>query len=371
MMAELAKWDLMNRVIFVNPLLSIRTVVKRNSGSLNSSINNYHKLLPSHITPKLIVYTPINILPYKRYLAPLKKFGIRIMLGIIRLLNSDKPYILFMNCPNIFSHYILDELLKDAKLSVFDFSDDFVELSYGMNTTELFRRNVTKYAQKADIVLAVNDHIKKKYSFLNTNIHVIRNATNYDNFDRKNYKIIDFLERLKSSKKPIIGYSGIANMSRIDSNILDFLLEKKPDWQFVFIGPAKVNFLEKYMQNKNVHHIPPVNYDELPNYIYYFDVAIVPFKKNEHTKGNDLLKLHDYLAMGKPVVSTDIGGAEDLKDLISIAQNPLDFLGQIEKTLFNSTLEDVVRRKKMALKNSWHNRIKEVESLIVNFLSPT
>jgi hypothetical protein len=269
-----------------------------------------------------------------------------------------------MNCPNIFSHYILDELLKNAELSIFDFSDDFVELGYGKQSIELFRRNIAKYAKAADIVLTVNDHIKNKYASLYSKIHVIRNATNYYNFDRKSYKSVDFFERLKSSKNPIIGYSGIANMSRIDVGLLDFLLEEKPDWQFVFIGPAHSNFTDKYVKYKNFHHIPPVDYQSLPDCTHYFDVAIVPFKINEHTKGNDLLKLYDFLAMGKPIVSTEVGGANDLRDVIRVAQRPSDFLGEIEKALLDKNYDDVLKRKNVALKNSWHNRIKEIERLI-------
>ena len=273
-----------------------------------------------------------------------------------------------MNCPNIYLHYILDELLKKAELSIFDFSDDFVELVAGKKSKEFYRRNVTKYAKAANIILAVNDHIKNKYAFLSSNIHVIRNATNYYNFERKSYKSIDFLERMRSNKKPIIGYSGIANLWRFDTNLLDFLLEKRPDWQFVFIGPADSFFIERYLQYKNVHHLPPVDYQSLPDYLSYFDVAIIPFIINEHTKGNDLLKLHDFLAMGKPVVSTAIGGAGDFKGVIKIAHRSTDFLEEIEKSLLDDNYDVVLKRKSVALKNSWHNRVKELEELIKNGL---
>lgn len=177
---------------------------------------------------------------------------------------------------------------------------------------------------------------------------------------------IDFLEKMKNNKKSIIGYIGIANMGRIDSDLLDFLLEKRPDWQFVFIGPADSDLAERYLKYKNVHYILPVDYQSLPDYISYFDVAIVPFKINEHTKGNDLLKFHDFLAMGKPIVSTEIGGANDIRDVIRIAQGPSDFLEKIEKSLFDDSHDDVLKRKNVALKNSWHNRIKELEQLIKN-----
>ena len=70
-------------------------------------------------------------------------------------------------------------------------------------------------------------------------------------------------------------------------------------------------------------------------------------------RSNDLLKLHDLLAMGKPIVSTEIGGAKDLKDVIRIAQKPSQFLEEIEKTLIHDAAQEVGKRKNMAIKNSW------------------
>ncbi len=196
MMAEISKYDFINRLIFVNPGISIRSMLirKNNNSKVTSGITS--KFFPSRITPKIFVFTPKNILPNRKYLTVLKRIETEIMLKVIRYLNNHKQYIIFMNCPNIFSHYILDELLKNAELSIFDFSDDFVELGYGKQSIELFRRNIAKYARVADIVLTVNDFIKKKYTSLCSNIHVIRNATHFDNFDRKSYKHIDFLENM-------------------------------------------------------------------------------------------------------------------------------------------------------------------------------
>ena len=367
MMAEMAKCDFINRLIFVNPLSSIRTLFRKNN-NLHTSSNITSNLFPSKINPKIWIYTPLNILPYRKYLYLLKEIETKVMLKIIKQLNSDMPYILFMNCPNIFLHTILDELLKKTQLSIFDLSDDFVELGYRKETKELFGRNITKYAQAADIVLTVNEHVRKKYRFLNGNIHVIRNATNYSNFDRKSYNPIVFLDMIKSNKKPIIGYSGIASMSRIDSNLLGFLLEKRQDWQFVFVGPAKSDFKERYLHYNNFHHLPHVDYQILPDYLRYFDVAIVPFKINEHTRGNDLLKFHDFLAMGKPVVTTEVGGATDLADVVKIAQNPSEFLNLIEKALLNESKEDILHRKKCAQKNSWSERIVEFTDLLQSYL---
>ena len=365
MMAELAKQDFVNRVIFVSPHVSIRNIFKRKKRNSHIPFSASDKLFPRKRTPHLWEYTPLHFLPLKGQFPTLELMETRLMLQIIRQLNAHKPYILFMNCPNIFSQYLLDNLLKHAELSIFDFSDDFVELfsSKAIEARAIYSRNIAKYAQAADIVLTVNDHLKNKYGFLNGNTHVIRNATNYYNFDRKHYKSVGFLETIKRTKHPLIGYSGIAN-SRIDCNLLDFILEQRPDWQFIFVGPANSAFTKKYAQCENVHFLPAVEYHRLPDYIRYFDVAIVPFTVNEHTKGNDLLKFHDYLAMGKPIVSTPIGGAADLKNVIRISQKPSEFLTKIENTLIEDTAQDILKRKDIALRNSWPQRIKKLEGLI-------
>jgi hypothetical protein len=373
MMAALATCDFINRVVFVNPIFSILNALKIKNGKFYSTLGIKNKLITKKVSSNIFVFTPKNIFPDRKYFAQLKNIEKRIIakisLKIIKRLNSDKPFILIMNCPNVFSNDLIDILIKDAHLSIFDFSDDFLELGYIKETIESFKRNIEKYSRVADIVITVNEHLRLKYRVLNPNIYVIRNATNYSNFDRKKYKKIECLEKLKRSNSPIIGYSGIANMSRLDENILDFIIKQRPDWKFIFIGYAKKEFSLKYLNYKNVHHIAPVDYISLPDYMQYFDVAIVPFKINSHTMGNDLLKFHDFLAMGKPVVSTEIGGAEDLKDVIRIANSPSIFLEEIEKALCNETNDAILRRKKIAQKNSWYNRINEFKLLLRDYLN--
>ena len=176
------------------------------------------------------------------------------------------------------------------------------------------------------------------------------------------------LEQLKSNNRPIIGYSGISNITRIDVSLLDYLLRSRPDWQFVFVG-SKGEELAAHVGNyDNSHHLPAVDYERLPDHLNYFNVAIVPFQINDHTRGNNLLKFHDYLAMGKPVVTTNIGGAEDLKDVVRIADTQAAFLSQIEAALADDAPDLIQQRKKVAFGNSWPNRIKEVEKILINHL---
>ena len=366
MMAEISKWECIDKLIFVNPRISIKDKLWRNRTASIDSENSIWRLMeffPFKFSSKIYIYSPISFLPFKNTFSIFSKIEDLITLKIIRHLNNEKPYILFMNCPNIFSHDLLDELGGEAEMSVFDFSDDFSELGFGENTKALFWQNSTKYAKKASLVLTVNEHVKQKYTFLNSNTHVIRNATNYDNFEKANFEKVEVLEALKQSEVPIVGYSGMANLGRIDSQLLDFLIEKRPNWKFVFIGPAQSNFIEHYGNCSSVCLLGPVSYERLPSYIRYFDVAFIPFKVNENTKGNDLLKLHDFLAMGKPIVSSDIGGAKDLEKVVMVAQEKNEFLRALEKALYDEDESEVEIRKSTARLNSWPIRMKAVSTV--------
>ena len=91
---------------------------------------------------------------------------------------------------------------------------------------------------------------------MNANIHVIKNATNYANFQKEKYEAVPFLEKLKSNNKPIVGYSGISNVTRIDVEILDFLFSTRPDWQFVFVGHMSEELTDRFLRNnkRSVHN---------------------------------------------------------------------------------------------------------------------
>ena len=68
--------------------------------------------------------------------------------------------------------------------------------------------------------------------------------------------------------------------------------------------------------------------------------------------------------MGKPIVTTEIGGAENLKDVVQIANTPESFMKEIERAFVDTSPDLIQKRKKVAFENSWHNRIKELETLI-------
>ena len=358
MVAQLANADFVKDVVFItpgawpedNPLITLKSLL--DNAAFENVSNNIYQFKPYHFIPFKSIFSVSgkieNLLYYK----------------LISNFISGSDIILLVNTTDYYFCELIELMINRATFSLYDFSDDFLEFDYPGNGKKRLSEFITRIIPQVDAVISVNDHIKNKYTYLNNNSFVIRNATNFSNFNKPCYDTIDLLESIKTNNQPIIGYSGTANDLRIDVELLNYLFEKRQSWNFVFIGNSEDNLKSRFSSRNNVHFLPAVPYTQLPDYINYFDVCISPMLVNNHTRGNDLLKLHDYLAMGKPIVSTNIGGADDYKDIISVVHDHREFLFAIESELHGSSGIPVDVKLKLAHNNSWEYRINELVDLI-------
>ncbi|RKZ14823.1 hypothetical protein DRQ53_10565, partial [bacterium] len=220
----------------------------------------------------------------------------------------------------------------------------------------------------SDLVFSINQHVAEKYGEFNPNTMVVQNSTNFPNFHREHYAKIPWLEQIQSRGGPILGCTGIINRVRIDYDLLERTVTSRPKWQFVFVGSADRSFLDIVARHTNLHHHRQVPYEELPDWIQYFNAAIIPFRLNEHTRGNDLLKFHDYLAMGKSIVTTNTGGAWKFGDLIHVAEDGPGFVEAIERAIQPVDEELRQQRIEMARSNSWDQRAAEIWQVLEEHL---
>src|SRR5581483_6391073 len=170
------------------------------------------------------------------------------------------------------------------------------------------------------------------------NAHVIRNATNYFTFSgRSGAEILGPLQTVLRLKRPVIGYVGWLNSLRLDEDLIHFVATARPDWQFVFMGPKAdpLPLGAKIPQLKNVHFLKSVPYERLPAFLTALDACILPNRINSHTEGNDPIKIYDYLASGKPVVSTATNGTKEFQNELVIAHGHQEFLQGLESVLSN------------------------------------
>ena len=104
---------------------------------------------------------------------------------------------------------------------------------------------------------------------------------------------------------PRLGFFGVID-ERMDLPLLAGIADARPDWQIVLIGPVVKIDPASLPQRRNIHYLGGKTYEELPHYIAGWDVALLPFARNEATQFISPTKTPEYMAAGKPVVSTSI-----------------------------------------------------------------
>jgi len=138
--------------------------------------------------------------------------------------------------------------------------------------------------------------------------------------------------------KPRFGFYGVVD-ERFDLQLLKEVAELRPQWQFIIIGPVVKIDPETLPRFNNIHYLGGKSYDELPEYLSGWDIAMIPFLLNDSTKYISPTKTPEYLAAGKPVISTsikDVVTPYGINGLVHIADCADDFIKAAEMELNKS-----------------------------------
>jgi UDP-galactopyranose mutase len=141
---------------------------------------------------------------------------------------------------------------------------------------------------------------------------------------------------------PRLGFFGVID-ERFDIELLDAVATSRPDWHFVMIGPVVKIDPDSLPKHPNIHYLGPKKYEALPEYLAGWDVALLLFARNESTKFISPTKTPEYLAAGKPVISTsirDVVRPYGELELVHIADTPADFVRAAESVLADSIAND-------------------------------
>ncbi|MEO6547707.1 MAG: glycosyltransferase family 1 protein [Ferruginibacter sp.] len=185
---------------------------------------------------------------------------------------------------------------------------------------------------------------------------------------------------------PRLGFYGVID-ERFDIDMIAKAAQLKPDWHFVLIGPVVKIEEDILPRNSNIHYLGSRSYTDLPKYLGGWDIALIPFAINESTKFISPTKTPEYLAAGKPVISTPItdvivpygemglvhivNNGEELVDKATIELNRLDrsaWLSEVDSFLSNIswdiTWEKMHDLIKQELKNKQNLRTKKKEEYV-------
>jgi glycosyltransferase involved in cell wall biosynthesis len=170
---------------------------------------------------------------------------------------------------------------------------------------------------------------------------------------------------------PRIGFSGVID-ERFDHELMREVTRRRPEWQFIMIGPVVKIDPALLPQGPNVHYVGMKAYKELPTYFSNWNVGILPFALNNSTKYISPTKTPEYLAAGLPVVSTpirDVVRTYGSEGFVQIADTADAFEAAIESALNGTHPTDWSAIDKFLAENSWNNTWSEMNRLMVAHMS--
>jgi glycosyltransferase involved in cell wall biosynthesis len=188
----------------------------------------------------------------------------------------------------------------------------------------------------ADVVFTGGVSLYEAKKNRHSNIHAFPSSIDKRHFDQARWNSVD-PEDQQHIPHPRIGFFGVLD-ERFDIELVARAASARPDWQFVLIGPVVKIDPASLPANKNIHYLGSKTYDELPSYIAGWDIAMIPFALNESTRFISPTKTPEYLAAGKPVISTairDVVHPYGTRKLVHIINDAHEFVDAAEKELHN------------------------------------
>ena len=198
------------------------------------------------------------------------------------------------------------------------------------------------------------------------------NGVDYTHFTThdKNFSLDNKFLNIMKNQKPIIGYYG-ALASWFDYELVKYLAKQRPDYNIVLLGIKYDDSFDKSDISKfpNIYFLGPKNYDILPNYASQFTVCTIPFVINSITEATSPLKLFEYMALGKPIVTTDMNECRKYKSVM-ICKTKEDFVNLIDKAINLSPINnkdyfDILEKE--ALENTWAEKAKIIIDLLKKY----
>ena len=315
----------------------------------------------------LFVYSPLVLpLPYSRIARWMNRFIItRAIRRWIQALGLQRPLV-WTFLPTPLALDIIDAI--EPTLVIYYCIDDFESSSSG---ARLIRQAEDRLLKAADLVFVTSERLRRRVLEQREQVEVLPFAVDFPRFEKERLATQSKPKELVEIDSPVVGYVG--GLHRwVNQELLVEAARGLPDVQFVFVGPEQCD-MSKLKAQPNVHLLGSRNYDQLPRYIKWFDVGLIPYVLSEYALNVYPTKLNEYLAMGLPVVATNLPEVrkfnKDFNDVVRIADDSASFVSQIQESLANNTPAQVQRRIEVASQNSWQARLEQMSTLITTAIT--
>ncbi len=357
-----------NRVLFVEPTPYLRPVGQavREQGLAPLRERTFYSPMPN-----LWVYRTPNLFPISGK-APLRQvtFALRRahLRRVLTRLNMTHPILWVFR-------YDLGEMVGHLQEKLFIYHAVDAYAGYALSSPDPAIRGRAQrvvamerdLVRRADLVFVSSANLLPEKRAWNPNTYHVPNGVDYARFASPPQSIPADIAQIP---RPRIGYAGAIN-AKLDFSLLEHLARTRPDWQLVLVGPILLpqpDELNSLRSLPNVHFLGRKTVEALPGYMHQFDVALMPYARNPWTEHINPLKLYEYLATGRPIVTTPIPAVQDFSEHLSIADNESAFVQAVAQALDTSDPAAVARRQAVAREHTWDRRVETLSTIIQAYL---
>jgi UDP-galactopyranose mutase len=251
----------------------------------------------------------------------------------------------------------------DPTLTVYDCMDELTAFKFA---PQALRDLEKELLEKADVVFTGGYSLYEAKKHQHHSIHPFSSSIDYDHFAKARSIVEDPADQ-RSIPHPRFGFYGVID-ERMDLILIREVARQRSDWHFVLIGPVVKIDEADLPRLPNIHYLGMKKYEGLPSYLAGWDFAFMPFAINEATRFISPTKTPEFLAAGKPVISTPINDViRQYADVIHFAATPTDFISVAE----NDIVEDAAWLNKVDIvlrENSWDKTWQKMNEIILKTL---
>ncbi len=331
--------------------------------------NGYY-MFPFHLkreAPKLFLLTP-NFRMIPKSLVPaslwsyfnehIRDIFIQIALKILGF--SNKNTIMWLFPP----HGYINNLLKiiPHRLLITQIIDNHLHKTNESLEFQAFSDKQYNYlSQRSNVVITSSPQNFEYFSSINPSCYFLENA-----IDETFINSPSNMPCRNGGGRPRLGYVGWIT-KRTDLNLLAFIARERPGYDIVIVGPHEngINMKEFGLTElANVHIENAIPYKIVPKFLTTIDVCLIPHKDTLYSRSMNPLKIFQYLASGRPIVSTPIAGVERWEGMISIAENYREFVDKIDDAILKDSQTDSLRRIEAVSLDTWGIRVGQIYDIL-------
>jgi glycosyltransferase involved in cell wall biosynthesis len=232
--------------------------------------------------------------------------------------------------------------------------------------TQSFRAAETRFAARADLVLASAPALAKRLRTISSNVLDAPNVADTELFSRA-LEPGPLDPGMAALPTPRIVFTGAIVAVKLDLPLLASLARLRPSWSFALVGPIGPGEpdadISAIIGEPNIHLLGPRSYGELPDVLRAADAGLIPYARNPLTESIFPMKVYEYLAAGLPVVATELPALAEVTE-VATAPDAEGIAELLERALAEQDPERRAARSQAAASHSWERRLEEIAAEI-------